>query len=96
MSQERLNGFAICNIEKAILDTIDLNTVLMILHQETPKKISFCESIDIMECKYMVIELILEVQINYCFSLQCFPIIIKYVNCWKNIRQPSRVFSTRQ
>ena len=47
-----------CNIEKTILDTIDLNTVSMI---------SFCEAIDIMKCKYMVIKLILEVQINYCF-----------------------------
>ena len=26
MSQERLNGFAMCNIEKAILDISDLNT----------------------------------------------------------------------
>ena len=54
MSQEILNGFAMCNIEKAILDTIDLNTVLMILHQEMPKEVSFCEPVDIMECKYMV------------------------------------------
>ena len=69
MLQERLNGFAVCNIEKAILDTIDLNTVLMILHQETPEEVSFCEPIDIMECKYMIIKLILEVQINYYFSL---------------------------
>ena len=68
MSQERLNGFAMCNIEKAILDTIDLNTVLMILHQEMPEEVPFCEPMDIMECKYMVIKLILEVQINYCFS----------------------------
>ena len=43
-----------CNIEKAILDTIDLNIVSMILHQEKPEKVSFCESMDIMECKYMV------------------------------------------
>ena len=64
MSQEILNGFAMCNIEKAILDTIDLNTVLMILHQEMPKEVSFCEPVDSMECKYMVIKLILEVQIN--------------------------------
>ena len=28
MSQERLNGLAMCSIEKDILDTIDLNTVL--------------------------------------------------------------------
>jgi hypothetical protein len=28
MSQERLNGLAMCTIEKAILDTIDLNIVL--------------------------------------------------------------------
>jgi hypothetical protein len=28
MSQERLNGLAMCTIEKDILDTIDLNTVL--------------------------------------------------------------------
>ena len=61
MSQERLNDLAMCSIEKAILDTIDLNTVLMILHQETPKKYLF-ESIDIMECKYMVVKLILEAQ----------------------------------
>jgi hypothetical protein len=27
-SQERLNGLAICSIEKDILDTIDINTVL--------------------------------------------------------------------
>ena len=66
MSQERLNGFAMCNIKKTILDTIDLNTVLMILHQEKPEEISFCEPIVIMECKYMTIKLILEVQINYC------------------------------
>ena len=65
MSQERLNGFAMCNIEKAILDTIDLNTVLMILHQEMPEEVPFCEPMDIMECKFMVIKLILEVQINY-------------------------------
>ena len=76
-----------CNIEKTILDTIDLNTVSMI---------SFCEPIDIMKCKYMVIKLILKVQTNYCFSLQCSPIIIKHVKCWKNTKQPSRVFSTRQ
>ena len=69
MSQERLNDLSMCNIEKAILDTIDLNTVLMILHQETPEEVSFCESLNIMECKYMVIKLILEVQINYCFSI---------------------------
>ena len=65
MSQERLNDFAVCNIEKAILDTIDLITVLIIFHQE----VSFCEPMDIMECKYMVIKLILEVQISYCFSV---------------------------
>ena len=47
------------------------------------------------ECKYMIIKLILEVQINYCFSLQHSPIIIKHVKCWKNARQFSRVFSTR-
>ena len=68
MSQEILNVFAMCNIEKAILDTIDLNTVFMILHQETP----FYEPMDIKEWKYMVIKLILEIQINYCFSLM-FP-----------------------
>jgi hypothetical protein len=28
MSQERLNGLAMCSIEKNILDTIDLNTVI--------------------------------------------------------------------
>ena len=28
MSQERLNGLAMCTIERAILDTIDLNTIL--------------------------------------------------------------------
>ena len=28
MSQERLNGLAMCTIEKDIFDTIDLNTVL--------------------------------------------------------------------
>ena len=28
MSQERLNALAMCTIERAILDTIDLNTVL--------------------------------------------------------------------
>ena len=28
MPQERLNGLAMCTIEKDILDTIDLNTVL--------------------------------------------------------------------
>ena len=49
MSQERLNGFAMCNIEKSILDTIDLNTILMILHQEMPEEVSFCEPMDIME-----------------------------------------------
>ena len=65
MSQERLSGFAVCNIEKAILDTIDLNTVLMILHQEMREEVHFCEPMDIMECKFMVIKLILEVQINY-------------------------------
>ena len=69
MSQERLDDFAMCNIEKAILDTIDLNTALLILHQETPEEVSFCDSLNIMECKYMVIKLILEVQINYCFSI---------------------------
>ena len=96
MSQERLNDLAMCNIEKAILDTIDLNTVLMILHQETLEEVSFCESMHIMECKYMVIKLILEVHINYCLSLQCSPIIIKHVKYWKNARLSSRVFSTRQ
>ena len=70
MSQERLNDFAVCNIEKAILDTIDLITVLIIFHQETPEEVSFCEPMDIMECKYMVIKLILEVQINYYLVLQ--------------------------
>ena len=54
-----------CNIKKAILDTIDLNTALLILHQETPEEVSFCELMDIMECKYIVIKLVLEVQINY-------------------------------
>ena len=49
MSQERLNGFAMYNIEKTILDTIDLNSVLMILHQKMPKEVSFCEPMDIME-----------------------------------------------
>jgi hypothetical protein len=28
MSQERLNGLAMCSIEKDILDTIDFNTIL--------------------------------------------------------------------
>ena len=69
ISQERLDDFAMCNIEKAILDTIDLITVLIIFHEETPEEVSFCEPMDIMECKYMVIKLILEVQINYYFSL---------------------------
>ena len=96
MSQEILNGFAMCNIEKAILDTNDLNTVLMILHQETLEEVSLYEPMDIMECKYMIIKLIPEVQINYCFSLQCSPIIIKHVKYWKNARLSSRVFSTRQ
>ena len=81
ISQERLDDFAMCNIEKAIMDTIDINNILMILHQETPEEIYFCEPMDIIECKYMVIKLILEVQINYYFSLQCFPIIIKHVKC---------------
>ena len=72
ISQERLDDFAMCNIEKAIMDTIDINNILMILHQETPEEIYFCEPMDIIECKYMVIKLILEVQINYYFSLQCF------------------------
>jgi len=72
MSQERLNGFAMYNIEKTILDTIDLNSVLMILHQKMPEEVSFCEPMNIMEYKYMLIKLMLEVQINYCFSLQCF------------------------
>ena len=80
-----------CSLQ-AISETIDLNTVLMILHQEMPKEVSFCEPVNIMECKYMVIKLILEVQINYYFSLQCSPIIIKHVKCWKNTSQPSRVF----
>ena len=65
MSQERLNGFAMCNIEKAILKNIDLNTVLMILHQKTPEEVTFYEPMDIMECKYIVIKLVLEVLINY-------------------------------
>ena len=56
MSQERLNDFAMYNIEKTILDTIDLSAVLMILHQETPEEVSFCEPMDIMKCKYMVIK----------------------------------------
>ena len=72
MSQERLNGFAMCNIEKAILKNIDLNTVVMILHQKTPEELSFCEPMNIMEYKYMLIKLMLEVQIIYYFSLQCF------------------------
>ena len=92
MSQEKLDVFAMCNIENAILDTINLNTVL---HQET-SEVSFCESMDIMECKYMVIKLILKVQINNCFSLRYSPIIIKHVKYWKNARLSSRVFSTRQ
>jgi len=54
-------SFAMCNIEKAILDTIDLNTVLMILYQETPEEVSFCEPMNIKEWKYMVIKLILKV-----------------------------------
>ena len=66
MSQEKLDVFAMCHIKNAILDTINLNTVL---HQETSEEVSFCESMDIMECKYMVIKLILEVQISYCFSV---------------------------
>ena len=70
ISQERLDGFAMCNMEKAILNTIDLNTVVMILHQKTPEELSFCEPMDIMECKYMAIKLILEVQINYYLVLQ--------------------------
>ena len=94
MSQERLNGFAMCNIEKTILDTIDLNTVLMILHQETPEEVSFCEPMGTMECKCMVIKLILKLQINYCFSIKSFP-IIKHVNVGR-ITQPSRVSCTRQ
>ena len=49
MSQERSNGFAMCNIDKAILNTIDLNTVLMILHQETAEEVSFSEPKDIKE-----------------------------------------------
>ena len=49
MSQEKLNGFAMCNMEKTILDAIDLNTVLMILHQETLEEVFFCEPMDIME-----------------------------------------------
>ena len=65
MSQKRLDGFAMCNIKKAILDTIDLNTALLILHQEMLEEVSFCEPMDIMECKYIVIKLVLEVQINY-------------------------------
>ena len=55
MSQEKLDVFAMCNIKNDILDTINLNTVL---HQETSEEVSFCESMDIMECKYMVIKLI--------------------------------------
>ena len=82
-------------LQCAILDTIDLNN-MMILHQGTLEEESFCELMDIMECKYMVIKLILKVQVNYYFSLQCSPIIIKHVKFWKNSRQPSRVFFTRQ
>ena len=57
-------------LQCAILDTIDLNN-MMILHQGTLEEESFCELMDIMECKYMVIKLILKVQVNYYFSLQC-------------------------
>ena len=71
-------------LQCAILDTIDLNN-MMILHQGTLEEESFCELMDIMECKYMVIKLILKVQINNCFSLRYSPIIIKHVKCWKNI-----------
>ena len=59
-------------MEKAILDTIDRNTILMILHQETPEELSFCEPMDIMERKYMVIKLILEIQINYFLGYNVF------------------------
>ena len=36
MLQKRLNGLVKCSIEKGILDNIDLDTFLMILHQEMP------------------------------------------------------------
>ena len=39
MLQERLNDLAICNIEKDIFDTSDLESVLEDLHQEMPKDI---------------------------------------------------------
>ena len=34
MLKERLNGFAMCSIEKDILDKIDLDIVLEDFHQE--------------------------------------------------------------
>jgi hypothetical protein len=37
MLQERLNGLAVCNIEKDILNTVDLEMLLKILNQEMPK-----------------------------------------------------------
>ena len=94
MSQERLNSLAMCTIERAILDTIDLNTVLDDFASRNARMSIFLwEAMDIMECKYKVIKLILEVQIYYCFSLHCSPIIIQHVKFWQNSRQPSRVSS---
>ena len=43
MSQERLNGLAMCSIEKDILDTIDVNTILDDI-KKCPKKYLFMGS----------------------------------------------------
>ena len=43
MLQERLNSLAICSIEKDILDTIDLNTVLDDFASRNAREVSFHE-----------------------------------------------------
>ena len=70
ISQERLNDLAMCTIGRAIFDTIDLNTVLDdFASRNPPRSIFLWELMDIIECKYKVIKLILEVRIYYCFRL---------------------------
>jgi hypothetical protein len=65
MSQERLNGLAMCTIERGILDSIDLSTVLDdFASRNARRQIFFMTSKGYIFFK--VIILVLEVQ-RYCF-----------------------------
>jgi hypothetical protein len=55
MSQERLNGLAICSIERNILDTIDLDTIINDFASRNARRHFFCESAqDVFGCFFFI------------------------------------------